>query len=110
MDAHCGEEHYRSLEAVGMPIMRCRGCGSLMGDECENCEGRMYTIDDFLDRLQQLKAEHGGNTHVVVPTAKTSLAYEHASVSVTTAASVSLEEGGEIYRQSDNGEVVVVVE
>jgi len=80
-----------------------------MGEECENCEGAMYTVDDFLAKLEQVKREHGGDTPVVVPTTPEQRAFENAAVNIVTAARYMVDEGGEVFHPSETGDVVVLI-
>lgn len=69
----------------------------------------MYTVNDFIRKLEEIRAEHGGETPVVVPTTDRQLAYENAAVSVVNATPFVDVEGGEVFMVDDGSQSVVAV-
>jgi len=69
----------------------------------------MYTVDDFIRKLEEIRKEHGGETPVVVPTSDQQMAYENASVGVFRMTAFEDVEGGDIFRIMDDSQLAVVV-
>jgi hypothetical protein len=69
----------------------------------------MYTVDDFIRKLEEIRQEHGGETPVVVPTSDHRMAYENASVGVRKMSAFEDAEGGCVFRITDDSQLAVVV-
>jgi hypothetical protein len=69
----------------------------------------IYTVDDMLAMLTQIKAQHGGAIPVVIKTSESRSAYENASVDVIRVALHTDNELGELFVADDNGIPAVAI-
>lgn len=73
----------------------------------------MYTIDEVISRLQELREIHGGDVPFVIATIAGSSVYENAAVELGFARVHDDGEGGELFQSEgvtdENGQPVCIV-
>lgn len=69
----------------------------------------VYTVDDMLAMLTQVKAEHGGTVPVILKTSQSQVAFENASVDVIHVSSRTDAEFGQLFVPDENGIPAVAI-